>query len=137
MPWQTASCRGKCSDMHRYSDEQVARVCYEANREMQRIQEDPVPSAPWDSEPEEIRQSAVDGVCNARRGCTPRESHDNWIRFRSELGWSYGPEKDPERKTHPNMVSYDDLPAGQRDKDRLFLLIVTALTDVTPELPAG
>lgn len=122
---------------HRYSDEQVARVCHEANRELQRLQGDPVPSAPWDCEPEEIRQSAVDGVCNARRGCTPRESHENWVQFKLAHGWAYGPEKDPEGKTHPCMVPYEDLPAGQRDKDRLFLFIVTALTDVAPELSSG
>lgn len=122
---------------HRYSDEQVAHVCHEANRELQRIQEDPLPSQPWDCESGEIRQSVVEGVCNARRGCTPRESHENWVQFKLAHGWSYGPEKDPEQKTHPCMVAYENLPAGQRDKDRLFLLIVTALTDVAPELSPG
>jgi len=35
-------------------------------------------------------------------------------------GWVYGEVKDPERKTHPCMVPYDDLPIEQRAKDTLF-----------------
>lgn len=35
-------------------------------------------------------------------------------------GWVYGPVKDPEAKTHPCLVAYDQLPEAQRYKDKLF-----------------
>jgi hypothetical protein len=111
-----------------YSDEQVARVCHEANKALQYIHGDPAPSQPWDCESDETRQSAIDGVSSVRRGTTPRELHESWMAFKREHGWVYGPEKDPEARTHPCMVDYDALPQEQRDKDQLFFMIVTALT---------
>ena len=39
-------------------------------------------------------------------------------------GWSWGPVKDPERKQHPCMVPYDQLPQEQRAKDYIFRAIV-------------
>lgn len=42
-------------------------------------------------------------------------------------GWTYGEVKDAERKTHPTLVPFGDLPAGQQQKDRLFVAIVAAL----------
>jgi hypothetical protein len=39
-------------------------------------------------------------------------------------GWIYGPVKDPEKKEHPCIVPYDQLPIEQRTKDYLFKAIV-------------
>jgi hypothetical protein len=121
-----------------YSDEQVARVCHEANKALQYIHGDPSPSLPWDCEPAEMRESAVEGVRQVRRGCTPRQLHESWVVTKREQGWVYGPEKDPAAKMHPCMVPYDDLPQTQKDKDQLFLMIVTALTvSGLAEVPAS
>jgi hypothetical protein len=111
-----------------YSDVQVARVCHEANRELQRIHGDMEPSQPWDCETEELRTSVVDGVRRARNGATPRQLHENWVQFKTAGGWVPGPVKDPEARTHPCLAPYDSLPPEQRDKDEIFLAIVTALT---------
>lgn len=120
-----------------YSDNQVARVCHEANRALQYVHGDPVPSLPWDCEPEEIRASVIEGVRRIRRGLTPRENHEEWRKLKVEQGWTWGPEKDPERRTHPCLVPYSDLTPEQRDKDQLFLMIVTALTVNTGTPPGG
>jgi hypothetical protein len=112
-----------------YTDEQVARVCHEANKALQYIHGDPCPSQPWNCESPDIRESAIEGVRAARRGCTPRELWQEWKAGKAAQGWVYGPEKDPAKKTHPCLVpEYEDLPREQRDKDQLFLMIVTALT---------
>jgi hypothetical protein len=114
----------------RYSDEQVAQVCHAANAALQAVQEPDggtAPSGPWMSEGPERMRIVVDGVRNARRGITPRQHHDNWVAEMRKLGWTYGP-KDPAARTHPNLKNYDELSQCQRDKDRLFLAIVTALT---------
>jgi hypothetical protein len=113
---------------HRYTDEEVAQVCHEAVRALQDIQNDPAPSQPWWAESSHTRQSAVDGVRAVRQGSTQRALHQNWMEFKSAAGWVYGKKKDPEAKTHPCMVPYDELPQGQRDKDVLFHALVSALT---------
>ena len=120
-----------------YSDEQVARVCHDANRALQYIHGDPAPSQPWDCEPDDIKESSIAGVRNVRDGCTPRDLHDCWVEGKKYQGWVYGPAKDGERKTHPCMVEYDQLPQHQRDKDQLMFTIVTALTGDPAEGPGS
>jgi hypothetical protein len=106
---------------------QIARVTHEANRALQIIQGDPAPSPPWDEAPEWQRASAIDGVNNALAGATPQESHEGWLRFKEDDGWTYGEVKDEAAKTHPCLLPYDQLPADQKIKDDLFLAIVGAL----------
>lgn len=51
-------------------------------------------------------------------------SHNSWMAEKLSDGWTYGPVKDVEKKEHPCMVPYGDLPALQRYKDALFVTIV-------------
>lgn len=113
-----------------FTDEQVAKVVHAANTAVQEILGDESPSQyRLDNESEHIRHSAVAGVRRARSGATPEQMWENWAEFKRSEGWVYGPEKDPEKKTHPNLVDkYDDLPEGQKIKDVVFLANVRALT---------
>lgn len=106
----------------------IARVCHEANRALQAINGEEV-GPEWDDAPKWMRDSAEDGVTNIIAGATPRESHENWMRYRAADGWVYGEVKDESLKTHPCMVPYDDLPYSQRIKDSLFHGVVHALTE--------
>ena len=45
-------------------------------------------------------------------------NHDHWARQRIEAGWTYGPQRDDARKTHPDLVPYEDLPEGEKEYDR-------------------
>jgi hypothetical protein len=47
---------------------------------------------------------------------TPKESHENWCRMKTRQGWVYGNVKDFEKKTHPDLVPYEDLPLIERGK---------------------
>lgn len=105
----------------------IARVCHEANRAWQIETEDPAVSPPWDEAPDWQRESAIEGVQAALDGLTPEELHDNWAAGKARDGWVYGAVKDPEAKTHPCLVPYDDLPPQQLAKDDLFVAIVDAL----------
>jgi hypothetical protein len=116
-----------------YTDEDIARVVHQANGALQAIQGDSCPSAPWDAVTAELRAGTIEGVRRARSGETPRELHESWADRKRDLGWIHGPVKDEERKTHPCLVPYDDLPAGQRDKDALFFHIVLLMASLSAQ----
>ena len=44
--------------------------------------------------------------------------HDVWAQSRISDGWRYGPERNDERKEHPCLVEYDELPDSEREYDR-------------------
>jgi hypothetical protein len=53
--------------------------------------------------------------------------HGQWMALKEIEGWTYGPIKDEQLKTHPCMVPYADLPEHQKVKDHLFSAIVDTL----------
>lgn len=44
--------------------------------------------------------------------------HEVWAEKRQAEGWRYGPRRDDERKEHPCLVPYDELPEEEREYDR-------------------
>jgi len=114
-----------------YTSEEIASVCHEANRRLQVLNGEHPVNPPWNELDDEMKNSAVDGVDNILiNNATPEESHENWMEFKEDHGWVYGEVKDPEKKTHPCMVPYSQLPADQRVKDTLFHSIVWSLADL-------
>lgn len=107
--------------------DEIARVCHEANRAWQLATGDPAPSPPWEEAPGWQRDSAIDGVVQALAGAGPVRLHESWCTRKRQEGWRFGPVKDPEARTHPCLVSYEELPDEQRRKDSLFAAIVGAL----------
>ncbi|MNW54352.1 RyR domain protein [compost metagenome] len=103
---------------------QIAMICHEVNRAYCRSIGDHSQQA-WADAPEWQKESAVNGVeFHLSNETTPEQSHENWMREKAADGWVYGPVKDPEKKEHPCMVPYDQLPLEQRTKDYLFKAVV-------------
>jgi len=48
------------------------------------------------------------------------ERHQSWMEMHLEQGWVYGEQFSPTAKTHPNLLSWDELPASTRSKARIF-----------------
>lgn len=44
--------------------------------------------------------------------------HDVWAETRIAQGWSYGEQRNDEKKLHPCLVPYDDLPDSEKEYDR-------------------
>ena len=44
--------------------------------------------------------------------------HDMWAKRRIKEGWSYGPERNDDVKTHPGLVPYEELSEAEKDYDR-------------------
>ena len=45
-------------------------------------------------------------------------------------GWKYGEVKDADKKEHPCMIPYEELPVEQRAKDYIFKQIVNSLMEL-------
>lgn len=114
----------------------AARAAHEANRAWC-IAHDDVSQPPWEDAPDWQRDSAIKGVCGVLAGNTPREIHASWWAEKEATGWRYGPVKDPDAKTHPCLVSYDELPPEQKAKDSIFVSVVRAFLEAyeVPDLP--
>lgn len=107
----------------------IAVVCHEANRAYCWTLGD-YSQTSWADAPEWQRTSSIKGVeyLIANPGAGADASHISWLAEKRATGWTYGPLKDPEAKTHPCFVEYDQLPPEQQLKDNLYTGIVRALT---------
>lgn len=118
--------------------EQIAQVAHEVNRAYCASLGDTSQPA-WADAPDWQRASALAGVDMhlANPDATPEASHISWYTQKLADGWVYGEVKDPEKKEHPCMVAYEQLPAAQRAKDYLFRGVVHALAAVAAAEPVA
>lgn len=82
----------------------------------------------WEEAPEWQKSSCLVGVHAILDGTVtkPSDSHQSWMKHKLLEGWKYGPIKDVDKKEHPCMVDYDELPFEQKTKDAIFFSIVTS-----------
>lgn len=108
----------------------VARIAHEVNRQWCEYNGD-TSQVSWDEAPDWQRVSAVNGAAFHRENpdATDSASHDSWMQEKLAEGWKYGPVKDPEAKTHPCIVPFEELPREQQFKDKLFRTICRAAFD--------
>lgn len=103
--------------------EVCARAAHEANRALCIALGD-FSQEHWETAPDWQKISARDGVQKALDGATPEESHQNWCNGKVAAGWRYGATKDVDKKEHPCLVPYAELPPDQRIKDELYIATV-------------
>ena len=110
-----------------FAYEDVAKICHEANKAYcVTIGDNTQPS--WEDAPEWQKESAINGVrfhC-LNENTTPADSHNSWLKEKTEQGWSWGEIKDAEKKEHPCFTAYENLPKSQQIKDYIFKNIVEA-----------
>lgn len=114
--------------------DEVAQVCHEANKAYCLVTGDRSQLA-WEDAPDWQKNSVKRGVLAliVDPSLSPEELHAHWMRQKISEGWIYGLIKDVDKKMHPCIVDYRDLPEIQRLKDQLFQAIVRVLAD----LPKG
>ena len=112
------------------SNEKIAQVAHEVNRAFCAANGD-TSHLKWEDAPEWQRKSAIDGVEHflANRDITPEETHEHWMKYKTENGWTQGPVKDEAKKEHPSMMPYSDLPLEEKIKDHLFRGVVGAMIE--------
>jgi hypothetical protein len=112
--------------------EHIARVAHEVNRAYCQALGDMSQPA-WEDAPQWQKDSALLGVkLHTEKNVGPEASHESWMAQKVAEGWVYGPEKNPDAKTHPCIVPFDMLPREQQAKDFLFRAVVHALRPVAP-----
>lgn len=106
--------------------EQIAEVAHEVNRAYCQALGDSSQPA-WGDAPEWQRSSARMGVDLHTMGrFGPESSHISWMKQKLDDGWKFGPVKDAEKKEHPCLVPFEQLPKEQQAKDYLFRGVVHA-----------
>jgi hypothetical protein len=123
--------------------DQIVANCAQAAHEMNRLYCEAVGDLSqkrWPDAEQWQRDSAIEGVGMALNGSSPKEQHEAWWACKLAAGWKVGPVKDPEKKEHPCMVPYSELPPEQQRKDGLYIATVRAMRDalapmLSPESP--
>jgi hypothetical protein len=99
--------------------EAVGRAVHEVNRAYC-ISVGDTSQVSWEEAPQWQRDSVLPQVLAVLNGATPKKLHDMWMQHKKQSGWKYGPVKDAEKKEHPCMMPYNDLPEIEKVKDMLF-----------------
>lgn len=106
----------------------IAAMCHQANKLWCEVNSD-FSQKDWGDAEQWQRDSAINGVkFRLENPDAPSSAmHDNWSKEKLANGWVYGETKNIEKKTHPCLVPFEELPEFQQKKDKLFCAIVDAL----------
>lgn len=112
-----------------YTDAEIARMYHAFNMGRQAVAGDDMPAPPWEYLPRSSRAVSIDAVARIRRGAvtTAEEHHENWFDYMHARGYTWGPDKDHEKLTHPAILHWQILPERYRTAARMFVLIVQGL----------
>ena len=106
----------------------IAKMCHEANKVWCEINGDSTQKN-WEDAEKWQQDSALVGVDFRLANPDAKEDaqHNAWMQDKVNDGCVYGEVKDAEKKTHPCIVPFEQLPEFQQKKDKLFCAIVDAL----------
>ena len=107
-------------------NERRAIFVYEGARIAAIAAQAPIIPEPWEQRDEAFRNQFLEVIerqCGPMRSGSPAELHGTWVQAYIDMGWKYGPERDVEAKTHPDMVPYDMLGQLEKDKDAVFVAL--------------
>lgn len=107
-------------------NERRAEFVYEAARLAAVAANAPIVPEPWADREQAFKDQFLDVIerqTGPNRKTSPAELHDDWVKAYEAMGWRYGAARDPDAKTHPDMVPYDQLGQLERDKDEVFVAL--------------
>ena len=101
-----------------------ARFVYEGARIAAIAANAPIIPEPFEQREQPFVDQFVEVIqrqCGPHRSGDAEKLHDDWVKAYEKMGWRYGPVRDTEKKTHPDMVGYWQLGQLERDKDAVFV----------------
>ena len=86
----------------------------------------PVVPEAWSRRDDDFKEQFIDVIemmMGPDRKTDPEELHNDWwVKYR-EMGWTFAPERNVEKKTHPDMVPYGELALLEQIKDAVFVAL--------------
>ena len=74
----------------------------------------------YEPHPIDVDRIPLDGDLEELQEAIAENAHDVWAEARMKEGWSYGEERDDEKKQHPDIVPYTALPDSEKEYDRIM-----------------
>lgn len=105
--------------------EYTAKLCHEGNKLLCELHGDNSQKS-WEDAEGWQRDAAIEGVKQAINGVSHEELHNQWMEKKKKDGWVYGDVKDGVKKTHPDMIPYEELSPFAKSKDFLFNELVNS-----------
>lgn len=108
------------------ASERRAVFVYEAARIQAEAMLAPIVPEAWAERDEAFHRQFVNVIammCGPDRKTSAEELHDDWVKAYEAMGWTFGLERDVERKTHPDMVPFDQLGELEQSKDAVFMAL--------------
>lgn len=107
--------------------EDIARIAHAALSEYNKVIGDEVPDA-WDELMPHRRMGVITGArLHLDKHVSPAESHNLWLEYMRDEGYTLGEKNDDVAKTHKNLVPFGQLSDQQKTKDALFRAICVCL----------
>ena len=103
-----------------------AKFVYEGARIAAIAAKAPIVPEPYDKREPAFRvqfEQVITRQMGPERSADAEVLHEDWVRAYEQMGWVCGPVRDTEKKTHPDMVPYNDLGQLERDKDAVFVAL--------------
>lgn len=115
--------------MDKKSVEAIARTVHEALRGWIAAHGEKPPPV-WQRAPAWMRESSRESVRFALENPDAADSHqhDQWMAQKKRDGWSFAPLRNNDKKHHPMMVPYEDLPDFEKRKDTIVRALTAALS---------
>ena len=89
----------------------IAQVIHAANRQYAECIGGQIVKLSWEDIREEERQGLIKAVIGMiKEPKTPETSHEAWCEARKADGWTKDKVYSQHRKTHPNLIPYNQLP---------------------------
>lgn len=117
------------------SAESIARVVWEANRQLQIADGEDWPDEPWDAAPEWRKNITTGTVSLVRSGIVANagQAHEFWKHSMEIMEWEWSHEKNQARKQHPSLIPWEELTPRAQLGQRLLVLITREMMEAEPE----
>jgi len=107
---------------------EIAKVVHEIQKAFcESLGDNSLPT--WENASTEMKDTVIAGIIGLINDpkAAPGKSHEMWMEKKKADGWVYGPVKNWEKKTHPSLITFRDLPQEEIQKDVLFVQTVRSL----------
>jgi len=112
---------GKVGHLEKHEVDMAARAAHEVNRSWNNMIGSHLDPS-WELLPEEAKQTARNAVIGiVVNDFNAEATHAGWLSEKKSQGWTLGDVKDVEKKTHPCLLSWANLPLEFQVKDELWV----------------